>query len=101
MIFIYIVCANQKEAQKIGQACVRKHLAACANFFPIGSFYWWKKKLVKDREYALLLKTKKESFSKVKTLVKTLHSYEVPCICSWKMEQVEKNYWEWLKNEAR
>jgi len=81
--------------------CVKKRLAACANYFPIESIYWWRKKLVLDKEYALILKTRKENFSKIKSLVKKLHSYQVPCFCSWRADQVEKNYLGWLKENSK
>jgi len=101
MIFVYLVCANQKEAKKIAEACVKKHLAACANYFPIQSIYWWKKKLAKDKEYTLLLKTKNDNFSKIKTLVKKLHSYEIPCITSWKADKTDRSYLNWVKKETK
>ncbi|PIY95919.1 MAG: divalent-cation tolerance protein CutA [Candidatus Kerfeldbacteria bacterium CG_4_10_14_0_8_um_filter_42_10] len=101
MIFVYIACSTRQEAKKIGMACVKKHLAACANYSPMESIYWWQKKLVLDKEYALILKTRKENFPKVKSLVKKMHSYEVPCICSWRINQVEKNYLEWLKENSK
>lgn len=101
MIFIYIVCANRTEARSIGKACLEKRLVACANYFPMESIYRWQGKIVQNKEYALILKTRKENFTKVKSLAKKLHSYQVPCICSWRADQVEKNYLEWVKNESK
>lgn len=101
MIFIYVVCANRSEAQKIGKACVAERLAACANYFPIESVYRWQGKVIQDKEYSLILKTRKENFAKAKYLVKKLHSYKVPCICAWCADQVEKSYLQWLKENSK
>lgn len=101
MIFVYLVCANRQEAKKIGHNCVEKKLVACANYFPIESIYWWKKKLVKDQEFVLILKTREENFLKVKKLVKRLHSYEIPCITSWKAGDTDQVFLNWVKRETR
>ena len=67
--------------------------------FPINSLYSWKKKVVKDKEIALLIKTKKQNFNKVKQEIKELHSYEIPCILSIKPDTVDKNYSLWLRGK--
>lgn len=97
MILIYIVCGNKKEADKIARAVLKKHLAACANIFPISSTYWWQGKLVSDKEVVLILKTIKKNFSKIKIEVKKLHSYQAPAIFSLAANQVDKKYNLWLR----
>lgn len=101
MIFIYIVCSNLKEATRIGKAIVKKRLAACANIFPIQSFYWWQKKIVRDKEIVLILKSPKKNFSVIEKEVKKIHSYKVPCIVAWSMEKVSQPYLAWLMRETR
>jgi periplasmic divalent cation tolerance protein len=63
--------------------------------------YRWQKKIVQDKEYALILKTKKEKFPKVKKLVRELHSYEIPCITYWKSDQTDRPYLDWIKRETK
>ena len=97
MIFVYIICPNKKEAQKIGQVLIEKRLVGCLNIFPIESIYWWKKKIVKDKEVVLIAKTLKKNFKKVEETVKKLHSYEIPCIVALSVAKVNKEYLDWLK----
>jgi len=99
MILIYITCKNKNEAKNIGLALVKKRLVACVNIFPIGSIYWWKGKMVKDREVALIAKTLKRNFEKIEKEVKKLHSYNVPCILEIPIKRVNSKYLNWLQKE--
>lgn len=64
MIFVYSTFPNKKEAKEIGKGLVKNKLAACVNIFPIESIYHWQKKIVKDKEFAVIIKTRKENFKK-------------------------------------
>lgn len=101
MIFVYVTCANQKEAQKIGLALVKEKLAACVNFWPSGSIYNWRGKTIKDKEFVLLAKTLKENFEKIEKRIKELHSYRVPCIVALPIDKVSRLYFNWLKKEMK
>ena len=100
MIIVYVVCKDKEEAKKIGKKLVDERLVACANFFPLNSIYWWKDKIVEDEEVALLLKSKKENFEKIKEEVINLHSYEVPCIIQLNVAKADEEYLKWLKEEV-
>ena len=101
MIFVYIICQNKKEAKKIGLTLVKKRLAACCNIFPIESFYRWQKKIVKDKEVVLIVKTLKRNFKKIEKEVKKLHSYTTPCILEIPIKRVNLGYLNWLKKEIK
>lgn len=100
MIFIYITCKDKKEAAKIGLRLVEKSLAACVNIYPVvESIYYWKKKIVKEKEAVLLVKTLEKNFGKIEKEVKKLHSYSVPCILEIPISRGNKEYLNWLKND--
>ncbi len=101
MIFIYIICKNKKEAKKIGLVLIKKKLAACCNIFPIESIYRWNKKIVKDKEAVLIVKTLKKNFRKVEKEVKRLHSYTVPCILEIPLTQGSEDYLNWAEREIK
>jgi len=101
MIFIYIVCKNEREAKKIGLTLVKKRSVACCNIFPIESIYWWEGKIVKDKEVVLIAKTFEKNFKKVEKEVKKLHSYKVPCILEIPIKRVNLEYLNWLKREIK
>lgn len=49
-----------------------------------------------SKEVVAILKTKKENWQKVKTQIKKLHPYEVPCVIKINVEG-NKEYVEWVK----
>jgi len=101
MIFIYTVCQNKTAAKKIANMLLRLKLIACANWWPIASVYRWNDKVINDKEVALILKTRKNYYKKVETVIKKIHRYETPCICRISIDQVEKKYRDWLIKETR
>ena len=79
---------------------LRKRLIACANIFPIKSLYWWKGKIVNDKENVIIAKTKDKNFKRLVYEVKRLHSYTIPCIL--KIDAIaNKDYEAWAKKELR
>ena len=42
-----------------------KKIAGCVNYFPISSFYWWKKEVIHDREFALIIQSSKNNFKEI------------------------------------
>ena len=101
MISVYITCKDNKEAREISRHLLDKRLIACANIFPIESMYWWDGRINDDKETAIIAKTKKVNFDKVKNEITGLHSYDVPCIVSWDIVKGNKEYLDWISKEVR
>lgn len=97
---IYITARDKAEAVNIGRTLVREKLAACANYFPIQSIYWWKGQIEESGEYAIILKTRSELVEPLIERAKQIHSYEVPCIVSWPIEKGNPAYLEWIKEST-
>ncbi len=93
---VYITVEDLKEAHLIGLALVQEKLAACVNYFPIQSIYRWQGKIEENAEVALLVKTRKSLVEKVIARAKSLHSYAVPCIESWTVENGYAPYLKWI-----
>lgn len=100
MIFIYLTNPNKKTAEKIAQHLLKKRLTACVNAFPISSFYWWKKKIVKDQEWVLIIKTRANYFSKIKKEIEKIHPYQIPCLVAFSARANEK-FQKWLIEETK
>jgi periplasmic divalent cation tolerance protein len=101
MLFIYITCANKKEAERIARALLNGRLTACANIWPIEAVYKWKGKIEKCREVVLLVKTLKKNYKKIEKMVKKLHSYEIPIIARIDVSKVNRDYLNWTDKELR
>jgi len=62
----------------------------------VDSLFWWKGKLDSARESLLLVKTKASLFPEIISLVKEIHSYEVPEIIALPIIAGSEDYLKWL-----
>ena len=93
---IYITAGSMDEAKSIGRTLVEERLAACANIFPINSIFRWKDNIEEAGEFGTIIKTKTDRVKDVEKRVKQLHSYEVPCIVSFKIGSGSEEYLKWI-----
>jgi periplasmic divalent cation tolerance protein len=101
-IVIFVTASNKEEAEKIARALVENKLAACVNTMDgIKSVFWWEGKLDSANEVLLIIKSKKSKLSRIITLVKSLHSYQVPEIIALPIISGEKKYLRWLDGSVR
>lgn len=98
---VYITFPNKREAKKIAQILVKEKLAACCNIFPIDSVYRWQRKIEKEKEFSMIVKTKKKLVKELIKRVKNLHSYKVPCIISFDIEKGQKKFLEWIDKSTK
>ena len=100
MIFVYSTFPNKNIAKRVGERLVRKKLAACCNIFPIDSIYSSREKIVQDKEFAVIIKTKKENFKKIEQFILANHPDETPCILEMPISRVTARYLQWLNKEV-
>ena len=99
---VLVTCKSEPEARRIGQALVKQKLAACVNIMPkVNSLFFWNKKLSREREALLLIKTRKKLFSALSEAIKKLHSYKLPEIIALPILAGDRKYLNWLKSETR
>ncbi len=98
-IMIYITHENAEQANRITSHLLKQKLIACANTFPITSAYWWKDEIANESEVVSIVKTTKENWEKVKSEVKRIHPYEVPCIIKIEVAANEE-YEAWIEAET-
>lgn len=99
LILVYITNKDESEAKKVAEHLLKKKLVACTVIFPVESVYWWKKKIEKTGEYVIITKTVEKHFEDIKTEVKKIHSYEIPCIIKIDVE-ANKEYEKWVRKEV-
>ncbi len=101
-VSVYITAKDIKQARTIAQQLLKERLIACANIIPrIEALYWWKGEIRNEGEAAIIGKTNKENEQKIIKRVKELHSYGVPCIVFWPIENGNKDFLEWINSELR
>ena len=101
IVSVYAVFANAGEAERIGRAVVDERLAACANILgPIRSIYRWQGAVESADEVAAIFKTDQRYGDALIERIAALHSYEVPCVAIWPVEQVWRRYADWVEDSV-
>lgn len=100
--FVYITFPTVDEARALGRALVEAHLVGCVNIFPaMESIYQWNGELCQDKEVVLIAKTTSNELSNLTVFVKERHTYSTPCIASFKVEHLNPDYAQWLRDHLK
>ncbi|MBL4655668.1 MAG: divalent-cation tolerance protein CutA [Bacteroidia bacterium] len=98
---VYITTKDREEAKVIGKLLLQSRLVACINVIDsMTSMYWWKGKIEEEHEAILIAKTKAGLVNDVIEKVKSVHSYDTPCIVSFPILTGNKQYLDWIKEET-
>lgn len=100
MVFLYITCKDAAEAKKIGRTLVERKIAGCVNIAPIESIYREDGATREVSEVSLFVKTIDSKVQEVEDTVRALHSYEVPCIASFALHRLNREYKDWLVGQV-
>ena len=97
---IYITAGSEEEAAGIGKTLIEERLAACINILPVRSVYRGEGSIEDEAEVAAFIKTRASLAEKVIDRVKSLHSYEVPCIVVLPIKQGNPDYLQWIEEST-
>ncbi len=99
---VYITVPNMAEARALGRKLVESRLAACVNIIDqMHSMYWWEEKIQEDKEVIVLGKTRADRVPDLIEKVKSLHSYECPCIVTLPIMEGLRPFLDWVEKETR
>jgi periplasmic divalent cation tolerance protein len=101
MVIAVLVTIPQKDAEPMAKMLVQERVCACVNIITgVKSIFWWEGKVDETQEAILVIKTKDALFGKLKNIVKNNHPYKVPEIISFKIDQINQEYLDWVNREA-
>ena len=99
---IYITAGNMEEAKKIGRELISSRLAACVNIIDnMHSMFWWEDKIQEDREVILIAKTKESLVTELIETLKSVHSYDCPCIVSLPVSDGNRAFLDWIAQQTK
>ena len=99
--FIYVTASSKDEARSIGTKLVESRLAACVNIIDgMNSLYWWDGKIQDDREAILIAKTTPDREAQLIETVRSLHSYDCPCIVALPVLSGNPAFLKWVAQQV-
>ncbi len=99
---VYITCGDKAEAERVGQALVETSLAACVNIVDgMQSMFWWQGKAETDQETVLLAKTRTALVSRLTEKVRSVHSYDCPCVVALPIIDGDPEFLRWIHEQTR
>jgi periplasmic divalent cation tolerance protein len=99
---VFCTCPSADIAQRIAQALVEEHLAACVNAIcGVVSTYRWKGAIETAAEVLLVIKTTADRLDALQARLVELHPYEVPEFLAVEPAAGSAPYLAWLDRETR
>lgn len=96
-ILVMVTAPSAQEGENIAKALVEEGLAACCSIISgVRSIYMWKGDICDEKEAMLFIKTKSTYFVELSKRIEKLHSYEVPEIISFRIEDGFEKYMRWI-----
>ena len=101
-LVLLVTSSSSEEAHKIARQLLNQRKAACVNIVPgVSSLFWWQDKLDSAEENLLVIKTRASQLDEIVTLIKGIHSYEVPEIIALPIVGGNQDYLEWIGREVK
>ena len=99
---VYITAGSLAEARAIGKELVSNRLAACVNILDhMRSVYRWEGDVKEDEEVVVIAKTKAALVPELIERVKSVHSYECPCVVSLAVTGGNEPFLDWIADETK
>jgi len=101
-IVVLVTTGSEEEAHSIADLLLNQRKAACVNIVArVDSLFWWQDKLDSAQECLLIVKTRASVLNEIVSLVKELHSYDIPEIIALPIIGGNQDYLEWVGKEVK
>ena len=98
LIIVFVTTSSREEAEKIARRLIDAKAAPCVNIIPSClSIYEWEGGISKDEESLMIIKSRRDSFSRIKETVESLHSYDVPEVIAVPVGDISGKYRAYLE----
>jgi periplasmic divalent cation tolerance protein len=99
-LIVTTTISEEALAMKLAELITTSRLAACVQFWPIRSVYWWQGKLESGAEFILHCKTQAIHAPDLQELIRSNHPYEVPEIIVTPILTGHQPYLDWINRET-
>jgi periplasmic divalent cation tolerance protein len=99
-IVVLSACDSEEQAARLARHLVELRLAACVNIVPgARSLYRWKGAIEDTTEWLLVIKSRRDLFSALRSEIAKMHSYEVPELLALPVVEGAESYLAWMDRE--
>jgi periplasmic divalent cation tolerance protein len=101
--FVQVIttCESGDVSRKIAEELVKRRICPCAQVTgPLSSIYRWKGSIETSEEWFCIAKVREERFKDVESVIKTIHTYEVPEIIAIPIVRASDDYLSWMREET-
>lgn len=100
-VLILVTAGARDDAERLGEALVLAHLAACCSVVPtVHSVYFWEGRLHREHEALLLVKTMESRAEAVQEYVREHHSYQLPEVLQVQVDGGSAAYLNWMAEQV-
>lgn len=100
-VVILATVDSHEEANRIADTLLDRRRVACVNIVPgVHSRFWWEGEPDTSQELLLIIKTRASLVDEVVSLVKSIHSYEVPEVIALPIVGGNPDYLKWIDTET-
>lgn len=102
MHLLYITAKDKNEALELAHSLVGEELIACANVIDnMTSVYRWQSEVETGEEVILICKTVEANISAIVDYIKRHHSYDLPCVMAFKVDNGNPDFLKWVENSCK
>ena len=96
-IVVLITAGTDEEARRVAETLLEQRKAACVNIVPtVTSLFWWEGRIDSDHESLLIVKSKASLLAEIVSVVKEVHSYDVPEVIALPIMGGNPGYLNWI-----
>lgn len=97
LVTLFVTFPNHDDASRISTELVSKDLVACVNIIQGGqSLYKWDGVVNFENEIIAFMKTERSKVQEAMSVIKDLHSFDVPCITQLEITGGNPDYLNWI-----
>ncbi len=101
IIVIYCTVPDKKVAKNITKILMKHKLAACVSIIDkVSSVFSWDGEICEEKEFLMMIKTRRSNYAKIKLVIEDLHPYTVPEIIALPVVDCSEDYLKWLAKET-
>ncbi|MDO8414185.1 MAG: divalent-cation tolerance protein CutA [Gallionellaceae bacterium] len=102
IILVITNLPDRNSAERVAHALIDSHAAACVNIMAeCASFYRWQGKMESASEVPLLIKTTRNAYARLETVICAHHPYELPEIIAVSVNAGLPAYLQWVAQETQ